>query len=255
MRRNSILLLTLLLPLSACVEKKLGPPEKRPSVANVAAPTPTRTVTPDLKYPQAKPLNEKAPVKIRSDQLHYNDALKETDFTGHVVAIQDTTTLYSDRLRSTSKGEAAKAEGNVVLVDEVRHIELKAAEGEYADSLGEATLKGGVIMHSQDPYAIPVTVTGQSVWYRSLSRLASLKGGVTLFRGRVTATAETADLCGDEDIASLAGNVEINLGDHNKVRSKRAVMKGREKSMLFEGNVKAKIIPAELREASLHPEQ
>jgi lipopolysaccharide transport protein LptA len=239
--------------LGACVEKKLGPPVSKAALAPTPAPSPS--ATPELKYPQAKPLNDRAPVKIRSDRLRYNDVAKETDFLGHVVAVQDTTTLYSDRLRSTSKGESARAEGNVVLVDSARKVELKAAEGEYTDSLGEASLKGGVILHSQDPYAIPVTVTGQSAWYRSLSRLASLKGGVTMLRGRITATAETADLCGDEDLATLEGDVEISLGDHNKVRSRRAVLKGREKSMMFEGGVKARLIPAELKEASLHPEQ
>lgn len=256
MKRNSFLLM-LLFGLNACVEKRLGPStSRRPAAASMAsAVSPTATVTPDLKYPQAKPLNEKAPVKILSDSLRYNDTKKETEFSGHVIAIQDTTTLKSDKLFSTSKGESAHAQGHVVLLDAVRHVEIQAAQGEYRDNLGEANLKGGVIMHSQDPYALPVTVTGETAWYRSLSRLANLTGGVTLFRGRVTATAKTADLCGDDDLATLEGDVKIYLGSRNEVLAKRAILRGKDKSIQFDGDVKAKLIPAEMKEASLHPER
>jgi lipopolysaccharide export system protein LptA len=243
------------LALAGCVAKRLGPPTAQAAARPLAAALPTPTLTPALSYPQARPLDNHAPVKVRADHLRYNNTLKETRFLGHVVAVQDTTILHADSLISADQGTSAKAQGHVRLEDSVRKVELSSDEGEYKDSLGEASLEGGVVLHSQDPYAVPVTVTGRSAWYRSLSRLADLKGGVRVWRGNLSATAEEADVCGDEDRVALSGGVDLNLGKNNHVSSKQASMDGKGKNLVFEGDVRASLIPAEIREASAHPEK
>ena len=156
---------------------------------------------------------------------------------------------------SSNKGESASASGHVLLEDPVRRVTLSSSEGDYTDSLGEVTLRGGVLLLSQDPYAIPVTGTGQTAWYRSLSRLARVSGGVRVLRGRVTATAETAELFGDEQKVLLEGGVDVSMGLSNTVHSRSATLRGLDKDMQFDGAVQARLIPAEVKQASTHPEQ
>jgi lipopolysaccharide transport protein LptA len=199
-------------------------------------------------------MDQKRPVKIKSDHLRYNDKLKETEFTGHVIATQDSATLFADAMRSSTQGESASASGHLRLLDPERKVEILAEEGDYSGALSEANLKGGVVMHSVDPYAVAVTVTGQSGWYQSVSRQARLAGAVELRRGALTATAERADMDGARDSITLSGKVSALLGA-NKVEADSAILDGAKKSVCFIGGVKASLIPSQIRERASHPER
>ncbi|MES2201900.1 MAG: LptA/OstA family protein, partial [candidate division FCPU426 bacterium] len=177
------LLLAMLTALASvgCVEKRLGPVGSSaatglgaPPLAAAATPVPS----PTPYFPQNRPLDERAPVKLRADHLRYDARSKETRFSGNVVARQDSTVLKSDELVSGDQGQSARAKGHLRLRDDERRLEIRASEGEYRDALGTAELRGGVVLHSQDPYALPVTVTGKTAWYQSVSRLARVSGGV-----------------------------------------------------------------------------
>lgn len=243
--------------LAGCVQKALGP-ASAPSTgaadpgSGQAEPTPTPGLTP--QYPQAAPIDERKPVKIRADRLRYDDGRKETSFLGHVKAVQDTTVLSADRLISSTQGETARVSGNVKVEDLARKVELRASEGDYSGSLTEANLRGGVRLNSVDPYSVPVTVTGQSAWMHTVSRLAEVRGGVVVERGRITATAGTARVEGAENLLVLEGAVDAALG-RSRIESDRAELDGKGRRASFEGRVRAKVIPKELREASEHPER
>jgi lipopolysaccharide export system protein LptA len=217
--------------------------------AQAASPTAAAT-----SYPQERPLDQKRPVRIKSDHLRYNDRLKETEFIGHVVATQDTETLLADHMRSRDQGDSAWAQGHLRLFDPERRIEMLADEGDYSGALSEANLRGGVILHSVDPYAVSVTVTGQSAWFQSLSRNARLTGGVRVERGRLTATAQSAEMDGAKDTLELQGGVKVIFGA-NSVLANNATLDGAAKSVLFVGAVDASLIPAQLREGASHPER
>lgn len=239
-----------------CISPRLG---KSPASAKsthagtVLSPSPTATPV-AMVYPQTRPVDEKRPVKITSDHLHYNDKLKESEFIGHVVATQDTETMLADRMRTSDQGESAWASGHLRIFDFDRKLELLSDEGDYSGALSEANLRGGVILHSVDPYAVSVTVTGQTGWFQSVSRLAHLKGGVHVQRGHLSATAETADMDGALDRLDLLGNVKANFGI-NRVQADHAILDGFKKSILFEGDVDASLIPAQVRESASHPER
>lgn len=243
-----------LLGLAACVSPQLGRSPAPRAAAAVPVQAPSPTPAPELQYPQSRPMDEKKPVKLKSDRLRYDDKLKETEFIGHVVATQDSMTLHADRMRSATQGESASAKGHLLLEDPSRKVELSSEEGDYSGALSEANLRGGVVLHSVDPYGLPVTVTGQSGWYQSASRLARLTGDVTVERGRLTATAERAFVDGGADLLELDGQVKAEMGP-NRIEASRAVLDGKKKSVAFEGGVEASLIPAQVRDSSLHPEK
>ena len=207
-----------------------------------------------LSYPQRRPLDEARPVKIKSDRLRYYDKRQETEFIGHVVATQDTAILHADRLRTSDQGESAWASGHLQLLDSGRKVELLAEWGDFSGSLSQANLCGGVVMHSVDPYSVPVTLTGESCWYQSVSRLARLEGGVTLRRGDLTATADTAVMNGTGELVELWGNVLARMGV-NRVAANSALMDGSKKSVAFDGGVVALLIPSQIQDRASHPEK
>jgi lipopolysaccharide export system protein LptA len=204
--------------------------------------------------PQQRPLDEKKPVKISSKRLRYHERMRETEFIGDVVAVHDTTTFMSDRLFSSAEGESATAQGHLHLSDPLRKVEIWAEEGSYAQSMEEASLNGNVILRSVDPYAVAVTISGQSGWYQRLSRRARVTGGVEVFRGHLTASAQTASLEGGKNEITLEGRVLAHMLS-STVKAERAVIDGMEKSARFEGGVEANMIPAQLRASAAHPEQ
>jgi lipopolysaccharide transport protein LptA len=241
--------------LAGCVSPNLGGGKGAPAPAVAApAPAPSPTAAPSPAYPQARPLDESKPVKLRADRLRYNDKLKETLFKGHVVATQDTATLSADELRSSDQGQSARVSGSVKITDSQRRVSLEASEGDYSGALSEANLRGGVKVVSVDPYAVPVTVTGRSAWYQSVSRLARVEGGVRVERGRLSATAESAELDAPAETVELKGGVEAGFGA-NRVKSSSARLDGKRKSAAFEGGVEARLVPAEVRESAAHPEK
>jgi lipopolysaccharide transport protein LptA len=243
-----------LLALGGCVAKRLGLPLPKAGGAAIPAAATEAVPTPTPFFPQNRPLNDRAPVRLRADHLVYDSKKKETQFSGDVVARQDSTVLKADRMRSSNQGESAEAEGHLHLTDSQRKVELRANQGDYTDSLATARLRGGVILHSQDPYAVPVTVTGQTAEYQSVSRKALVKGDVKIWRGDLYALSEAALLDGEAAILSLDGNVDLRLGLRNRIRSQRATLSSKNRDMAFEGGVEASIIPAEIRQASAHPE-
>jgi lipopolysaccharide transport protein LptA len=259
MSKNSVNYVAAFLSLGlsvGCISPQLGKTgaaaaEVHPGPSPSPGPMTTQVV---MQYPQTRPVDEKRPVRITSDHLHYNDKLKESEFIGHVVATQDTETMYADRMRSSTQGESAWANGHLRMVDFNRKVELLADEGDYSGALSEANLRGGVILHSVDPYSIAVTVTGETGWFQSVSRLARLSGGVHVERGRLTATAESAYMDGGLDRLNLLGNVKANFGV-NCIQAQSATLDDLTKSILFEGDVDASLIPTQVRDSASHPER
>jgi lipopolysaccharide export system protein LptA len=224
---------------------------KGASKAVTATPTPEPVA---VSYPQRRPLDKGRPVHIKSDRMRYYDKHQETEFLGHVVATQDTAVLHADLMRSSDQGQTAWASGHVQLLDVGRKVELLADWGDFSGALSEANLCGGVIMHSVDPYAVPVTVTGETCWYQGVSRKARLDGGVTLWRGGLTATADTAIMNGGGEIVELRGKVVAQMGV-NRVVANTAVMDGTKKSVIFDGKVVALLVPSQIQDRASHPEK
>ena len=208
----------------------------------------------DLSYPQRRPMDQGRPVKIKSDRMRYYDKSRETEFIGHVVASQDTAVLHADRMMSNDQGQSAWVSGHLQLQDFARKVELRADWGDYTASLSEANLCGGVVMHSVDPYAVPVTVTGETCWYQSVSRKARLEGGVTLWRGGLTATAQSAFMDDGGKRIELNGHVVAQLGV-NRVEASTAVLDGSKKGVFFDGGVAALLIPSQIQDRASHPEK
>jgi hypothetical protein len=137
--------LPLLLALAACAKPALSPRPLTGADAALAAeplPSPTPTATP--AYPQAKPLDQAKPVKVRSRSLKVGQAGASSVFYGGVTVTQDTTVLTARELRSRDQGRTALALGDVRLLDPERKVEALAQEVEYGDALRQASLRGHV---------------------------------------------------------------------------------------------------------------
>jgi len=246
------LLAVLALAFAACAAPGLKPRKAAPSAPVAAVPGATPSPTPAPAYPQARPVDQTLPVKIRSRSLRYDKQAQETVFYGGVTATQDTTTLNSRELRSQTRGQSARASGGVVVRDETRHFLALAGEADYADSMREAALHDGVRVVSVDPYGLPVTVTGREGRYNDLSRWAEVDGDVLVLRGRLHATAVSATV-GDGG-SSLLLRQEVRAGmDFNRMQAERALFDQKDHSMDLEGDVRVRLIPSEVRRAADAP--
>jgi lipopolysaccharide transport protein LptA len=217
-----------------------------------ALPLPSPTPTVEPSYPQAKPLDEGKPVKVRSRSLKVGQAGAQSVFYGGVTVTQDTTVLTARELRSRDQGRSALAVGDVRLLDPERKVQAEAQEVEYGDALRQASLRGKVRLLSVDPYGLGVTLTGESATYLALSRAASAQGGVTIYRGGLTATAGSAEMQGGGAYVHLSGGVDAKLGP-NQARSREAELQAEGRSLTLKGAVRARFIPSDVRKAAANP--
>jgi lipopolysaccharide export system protein LptA len=237
------------LVLGACAKPTLSP---RPSASVAVASVPSPTPEPTPSYPQAKPLDQALPVKVRSKRLKVGQGGAETVFYGGVTVTQDSTVLTARELRSHDEGRNAVADGDVRLLDPLRKVEALADEADYGDALREATLRGKVRLMSVDPYGLGVTMTGQSASYLAVSRSASAQGGVTVYRGQLTATADSAEMADGGAFVHLSGSVLAIMG-LNEACSQEADMEEADRSLTLRGSVRARFIPSDMRKAAADP--
>lgn len=238
------------LGLGACASHRLSarPAPGFKPVAGVPSPSPT----PAPAYPQTRPVDQSRPVKVRSRSLRYDQQAQETVFYGGVTATQDSTVLMARELRSQTGGESAHASGGVDLGDEVRRFRVLAGEADYTDQMREAELYKGVHLVSVDPYGRPVTVTGQSGRYSGVSRWAEVDGGVTVVRGAMLAKAVSATVMDGGSKLELDRDVRMSMGI-NRLQSQKALFDQKLHSMDLEGDVRARLIPFELRSMANAP--
>lgn len=245
------LLAALALGLGACAQRALGGAAKAVEVRAAQAPTPQPSPVP-TSLPQARPLDEARPLKVSSKRLRHDEKTKQTRFLGDVKVTQDSLTLTADELISDAATQGAVARGNVRLRDAVRKVDLSAGELRYANDLRQADLFGGTRLLTQDPYGVPVTITGQSGWYQALSQRARLEGGVQVWRGALSATAQSASMEGERRFILLEGGVAAALG-LNQASSDSVRLGANGQSVEFMGEVRARFIPSQLRQAAQDP--
>jgi lipopolysaccharide transport protein LptA len=225
----------------------------RPAPEAVAvAPVPTAVPSPAPSYPQNKPVDQALPVKVRSRSLKVGQAGAVTVFYGGVTVTQDTTVLTARELRSHDQGHTALAVGDVRLLDPDRKVQAEAQEVEYGEALRQASLRGKVRLLSVDPYGVGVTLTGDTATYAALSEAATAQGGVTVYRGGLTATAGSAEMYGGGTYVHLSGGVEAKLGP-NQARSREAELQAKGRSLTLKGAVRARFIPSDVRKAAADP--
>lgn len=246
----AILGLAALLLSGACAKATLSPraTDALPPVAAV----PTARPTPAPAYPQARPVDQARPVKVRSRSLKVGRGGSETVFYGGVTVTQDSTVLTARELRSSDQGRDAVASGNVRLLDPDRKIEAEAQQVEYGDALARASLRKDVVLRSIDPYGVSVTLTGQSATYWALSRAAGMEGGVTVYRGGLTATAGSGEMSDGGRQVHLSGTVHAVLGV-NEASGDEAELEAEGRSMTLKGDVRARFIPSDVRKAAADP--
>ncbi len=203
-------------------------------------------------FPQNQPLNETLGVKIKAKRLTHNQSTGETLFKGNVEARHGAATLYADELRSRDQGASASVSGHVRVIDLQRQVALEAGLGEYHDHLGEASLSGGVKVVSVDPYALPLTLTGQTALLSRRGRSARIEGGVRVTRAGISATAGAAQLDEIDSSIELQDGVEAHAGS-NHVSSRKARFERQRRVATFEGGVKARFVPAQVRAFAADP--
>ena len=239
---------------AACAAPRLAPhgsPDIRP-VAGVPAVKPRPSPTPAPAYPQERPVNQRRPLKVRSRSLRYDQKTQETVFYGGVTTTQDSTVIHSRELLSRMQGQSARASGGVLMSDPVRRFWIKTGQADYTDLLREAVLSQGVHLVSVDPYGNSITVTGQSGSFSSLSRGAKVDGGVTVLRGPLQATAVSATVADGGSQLTLEEDVRVAMG-FNRLESDWACFDDKDHSLDLQGDVRVRVIPAELRSVAASP--
>jgi hypothetical protein len=88
--------------------------------------------------------------------------------------------------------------------------------------------------------------------YLALSEAASAVGGVTIYRGALTATAESGEMQGGGAYVHLSGGVKAKLGV-NEARSHEAEMVSEGRNLTLKGAVRARFIPSDVRKAAADP--
>jgi lipopolysaccharide export system protein LptA len=238
--------------LAGCAARGLTPHPDPSRPAPTPAATPSPAPTPAPSFPQRRPMDQSRPVKVRSRSLRYDQSAQETVFFGGVTVTQDSTQMLTRELRSENQGRDAHARGGVRLDDPQRRFHADSDSADYSDDMRYGKLDGGVRLLSVDPYGVPVTVTGRSGEYADLSRWAQVLGGVTVVRGALSATAQSAVLEDGGTLVDLSGSVRAALG-LDRCRSALMRLDQATQDITLIGDARAHFVPRDLKQAMAAP--
>lgn len=247
--------LALLLSLAlawGCAARGLHPLPVQQAALPAALPTPQPSATPAPQFPQSRPLDQKLPVKVRSARLRYDQSRKLTVFYGGVTVTHDTSTLLAQELRSSDQGANAEASGGVLVRDAQRQFTAEAGRLRYGNALQEGLLDDGVHMVTVGPYGRAVTITGQSGGYQGLSRSAWVDGKVWVHREGLSVSAQRAEVEDGGADLRLLRDVDVRL-DGNHAQADGAELRREGQSLELSGSVRARFVPAELKQAAAQP--
>lgn len=148
------------------------------------------------------------PLDITSDEVEYSKVRgKEVVvFTGHVVAIQGTTTLKSDQLKLFPDENKAVATGRAWMKDEKQKMILTGGRIEYYHDrrYGMATGKPKLVSEKEN-----FTLTSKKIEAFLPEDRLRATGRVKLVRDDMVATCKVLDYFDKERKAVLTGNPEI----------------------------------------------
>jgi lipopolysaccharide export system protein LptA len=242
--------------LGACAGPELAYRRALPGSAVAAPPAlpvaPTPTPAPD--FPQSAPLDVGSPVKLRAGRLRHDQGSHTTVFYGGVTVTHDTSTLVAAELRSRDQGRSAQATGGVAVTDTRRRFYAEAGGLDYTDALRRGRLYGGVRLVTVEPYGRSVTITGAQGGYEGLSRVAWIDGGVLVLREGLSLTAGRAEVDEGQGLLTLWGDVDVILRG-SRARAQGAVLRQDGQSLELSGTVRARFVPAELRQEAERPWQ
>ncbi len=151
---------------------------------------------------------KKKPLDITSDEVKYTK-VKEKEvviFTGHVVVIQETTTLKSDQLKLFPDENRAVATGHAWMRDEKQKMVLTGERIEYYHDkrYGIATGKPKLVGEEEN-----FTLTSKKMEVFLPEDRLRATGRVRLVRNDMVATCKVLDYFDKEKKAILTGNPQI----------------------------------------------
>lgn len=183
------------------------------------------------------------PLDITSDEVKYSK-VKEKEvvvFTGHVVAVQETTTLKSDQLELFPDENKAVATGHAWMRDEKQKMVLTGERIEYYHDkrYGMATEKPKLVGEKEN-----FTLTSKKMEVFLLEDRLRATGKVRLVRDDMVATCEVLDYFDKERKAILTGDPEISEKE-NLVTGDRITFFVDEYRVIVEDKARIKFIPEE----------
>lgn len=153
------------------------------------------------------------PVRIRGRHVEYRGNERRARFTGDVVVLRSTATLWCDTLETVQGTEEAVAEGHVRFLDGERRMDLTCDRLHYAHGLRQLTADGHCRMVAGDPSATTlVTSEEMEVWVDT--REAEARGTVVIEQAADHAECARAHLYGAEDRAVLTGRPRLKRPPH-----------------------------------------
>ncbi|MCK4648432.1 hypothetical protein KAT51_02795 [bacterium] len=183
------------------------------------------------------------PLDITSDEVEYSKVKgKEVVvFTGHVVAVQGTTTLKSDQLKLFPDESKAVAYGRAWMKDEKQKMILTGERIEYYHDrrYGRATGKPKLVSEKEN-----FTLTSKKIEAFLPEDRLQATGRVKLVRDGMVATCKVLDYFDKEGKAVLTGNPEIREKE-NLVTGERITLYVDEYRMVVENKARIKFIPEE----------
>lgn len=184
------------------------------------------------------------PLRIRGRQVDYAGREGRAVFTGEVVVVRASSTLWADRLETLRGTEEATASGHVRFTDTERLLVLTCDTLRYANGLRQVAASGGCRMVTGvGPDATTVTADEMEVFVEK--REATARGDVRILQAGSEALCREAHLYGAEDRAVLTGRPVLRRPPH-EFECDEATTWFKEGRSLLRGAVRGRLVPERL---------
>ncbi|MCX5776651.1 MAG: hypothetical protein NTX32_03355 [Candidatus Firestonebacteria bacterium] len=193
-------------------------------------------------------ISKETPLEITANEVTGNSKTREVSYKGNVLLKHSGNILRSEKLTLLPGSNKIIAEDRVTFLSENRQVEITGQYTEYLKDTGQLTMKKEAVLVFSDKDGVKTDIRGAIIEVYNSGERAIVSGDVKIKRADIVINCGNADYDRKLERIILEAEPKVKKGV-NMYRGDKITIFVRQRRLVAEANVFAKIYPEEKKNA------
>ena len=193
-------------------------------------------------------ISKETPLEITANEVIGNSKTREVSYKGNVLLKHSGNILRSEKLTLLPRSNKIIAEDRVTFLSENRQVEITGQYTEYLKDTGQLTMKKEAVLVFSDKDGVKTDIRGAIIEVYNSGERAIVSGDVKIKRADIVINCGNADYDRKLERIILEAEPKVKKGV-NMYRGDKITIFVRQRRLVAEANVFAKIYPEEKKNA------
>ncbi len=193
-------------------------------------------------------ISKETPLEITANEVTGNSKTREVSYKGNVLLKHSGNILRSEKLTLLPGSNKIIAEDRVTFLSENRQVEITGQYTEYLKDTGQLTMKKEAVLVFSDKDGVKTDIRGATIEVYNSGERAIVSGDVKIKRADIVINCGNADYDRKLERIILEAEPKVKKGV-NMYRGDKITIFVRQRRLVAEANVFAKIYPEEKKNA------